>query len=80
MKYVGVDVVLLEVYEWLMKPMNQPVSDYHDSCSVVMGKGKFTKEIEGFFEQRLLQTHPELVSDKELIRKCAVEYTKGFYE
>ena len=70
------DDFLLEVYLWLMKPMNQNVQDYHEYCARTMGKMSFIREIESFMEQRFTSMFPNEPVDRDFIHMCAVEYAR----
>ena len=74
------DDFLLEVYLWLMKPMNQPVQDYHEDCARHMGKLHFIAEMEKFMEQRFVSMYPDTPINEEMIHLCAVEYARGILQ
>lgn len=69
---MGIDEFLAGVYEWLMKPLNRSVEEYHYDCFEFFGHDIGRKTVGTFLLQRYRQMYghePDRATLKEAISK-----------
>ena len=73
-----VEEFLGKVYEWLDKPMNRSVEDYHYDCYELNGRFKAVHEIGNFLIGRYVQMYEKEPTNK-FIEKATYRYLDNMF-
>ena len=73
-----VNEFLIECYEWLNKPMNRAVEDWHYACGKCMEESSFRSTIRQFLTQRFFQMFG-YKPDRKFMYRAVSKYIYNMY-